>query len=149
MDREEAFRRALPLEPGCTALLIVDMQRAFVEAGQAMEVPSAREIVPRIQELLAIFREKHLPVVFTEFTYSPAAPLLVGELHRSTAAPLPARRPASGGRLLRASRARTMPASSPSSRPAPTSWWCTSTIMMVSTGPSSMVHFGHVAFALL
>jgi len=81
VDREEAFRRALPLEPGCTALLIVDMQRAFVEAGQAMEVPSAREIVPRIQELLAISREKHLPVVFTEFTYSPAAPLLVGELH--------------------------------------------------------------------
>ena len=57
------------------------MQRGFVEAGQAMEVPPAREALPRIQELLAIFREKGLPVVFTEFTYSPAAPLLVGELH--------------------------------------------------------------------
>ena len=90
MDREEAFRRALPLDPGRTALLVVDMQRAFVEAGQAMEVPSAREVVPRIQELLAIFREKHLPVVFTEFTYSPAAPLLVGELH-------PEHRPAAPG----------------------------------------------------
>ena len=66
------------------------MQRAFVEAGQAMEVPPARDVVPRIQELLAIFREKHLPVVFTEFTYSPAAPLLVGELH-------PEHRPAAPG----------------------------------------------------
>jgi len=66
------------------------MQRAFVEAGQAMEVPPARDVVPRIQELVAIFREKHLPVVFTEFTYSPAAPLLVGELH-------PEHRPAAPG----------------------------------------------------
>jgi nicotinamidase-related amidase len=81
VDRDDAFRNAIPLEPGRTALLVVDMQRAFVERGQAMEVPPAREIVPRIQELVAIFREHRLPVVFTEFTYSPAAPLLVGELH--------------------------------------------------------------------
>jgi ureidoacrylate peracid hydrolase len=66
------------------------MQRAFVEAGQAMEVPPARDVVPRIQELIGIFREKNLPVVFTEFTYSPAAPLLVGELH-------PEHRPAGPG----------------------------------------------------
>ena len=29
----------LPLDPGRTALLVVDMQRAFVDPGQAMEVP--------------------------------------------------------------------------------------------------------------
>lgn len=80
-DRDDAFRSAIPLDPGRTALLVVDMQRAFVEPGQAMEVPPARDVVPRIQELVGIFREKHLPVVFTEFTYAPAAPLLVGELH--------------------------------------------------------------------
>jgi nicotinamidase-related amidase len=81
MDRQETFRRALPLDRGRTALLVVDMQRAFLEPGEAMEVPPARDIVPRVQELLAIFREKGLPVVFTRFTYSPAAPLLVGQLH--------------------------------------------------------------------
>jgi ureidoacrylate peracid hydrolase len=81
VDRADAFRGALPLEPGRTALLVVDMQRAFVEPGEAMEVPPAREVIPRIQELVGIFREKRLPVVFTEFTYSPAAPLLVGQLH--------------------------------------------------------------------
>ncbi|HKA61782.1 MAG TPA: isochorismatase family cysteine hydrolase [Methylomirabilota bacterium] len=90
MTRDDLFRAALPLDPGRTALLVVDMQRAFVDEGQAMEVPPARDAVPRIQELLAIFREKGLPVVFTEFTYSPAAPLLVGELH-------PEHRPAASG----------------------------------------------------
>lgn len=80
-NRDDAFRSALPLEPARTALLVVDMQRAFVEPGEAMEVPPARDVVPRIQQLIGVFREKRRPVVFTEFTYSPAAPLLVGELH--------------------------------------------------------------------
>jgi ureidoacrylate peracid hydrolase len=79
--RDDAFRSALPLETARTALLVVDMQRAFVEPGEAMEVPPARDVVPRIQQLIGVFREKRRPVVFTEFTYSPAAPLLVGELH--------------------------------------------------------------------
>jgi ureidoacrylate peracid hydrolase len=81
MDRSEAFTRALPLAPERTALLVVDMQRGFLEPGEAMEVPPAREIVPRVAELVAIFREKGRPVVFTQFTYSQAAPLLVGDLH--------------------------------------------------------------------
>jgi nicotinamidase-related amidase len=46
-----------------------------------MEVPPARDIVPVIRALLTAFRGKHLPVVFTEFTYSSAVPILVGELH--------------------------------------------------------------------
>jgi nicotinamidase-related amidase len=90
MDRREAFERAIPLVPGRTALLVVDMQRAFLEPGEAMEVPPARDVVPRIGELIAIFRDKGLPVVFTRFTYSAAAPLLVGELH-------PEHRPATRG----------------------------------------------------
>ena len=80
-DRSAAFARILRLEPARTALLVVDMQRGFVEAGQAMEVPPAREIVPAIRTLLDAFRARSLPVVFTEFTYSPAVPVLVGELH--------------------------------------------------------------------
>src|SRR5262245_33926820 len=88
MDRQESFRRALPLQAGRTALLVIDMQRAFLDPGEAMEVPAARHIVPQVQELLAVFRGQGLPVVFTTFTYSPAAPLLVGELH-------PEHRPAS------------------------------------------------------
>jgi nicotinamidase-related amidase len=80
-DRRATFERVLRPQPGRTALLVVDMQRGFVEAGQAMEVPPAREAVPVIRGLVHAFRTKGLPVVFTEFTYSPSAPLLVGELH--------------------------------------------------------------------
>jgi ureidoacrylate peracid hydrolase len=97
MDRREAFERAIPLVPGRTALLVVDMQRAFLEPGEAMEVPPARDVVPRIGELIAIFRDKGLPVVFTRFTYSVEAPLLVGELH-------PEHRPATLGTQVGAGR---------------------------------------------
>lgn len=80
-DRVAAFDPALTPAAGRTALIVVDMQRAFVEPGEAMEVPPAREIVPRIQALLAAFRTRRLPIVFTEFLYTETAPLLVGVLH--------------------------------------------------------------------
>ena len=75
------FEQVLRLEPGRTALLVVDMQRGFVDPGEALEVPQARGIVPAIQRLLAVFRSRRLPVVFTEFVYSERVPLLVGDLH--------------------------------------------------------------------
>ena len=81
MDRADVFEAALKLEPGRSALVVVDMQRAFLDRGEAMEVPAAREIVPQIRALLDLFRSKRLPVVFTEFTYSEQMPLLVGLLH--------------------------------------------------------------------
>lgn len=89
-DRGATFERVLRLQPGRTALLVVDMQRGFVEPGQAMEVPPARETVPAIRPLLDAFRTAKLPVVFTAFVYSPSVPLLVGELH-------PEHRPAAPG----------------------------------------------------
>ena len=73
------------------------MQRAFLEPGEAMEVAPARDIVPRIGELIAIFRDKGLPVVFTRFTYSAAAPLLVGDLHLEHR-PAPSGAPVGAGR---------------------------------------------------
>ena len=81
MDRNQTFDQVLRLERGRTALLVIDMQRGFLDPGEAMEVPPAREIIARIQALLGLFRERRLPVVFTEFVYSEAVPLLVGELH--------------------------------------------------------------------
>src|SRR2546425_10558983 len=81
MDRAEAFEAALKLEPERSALVVVDMQRAFLDPGEAMEVPAAREIVPQVRALLDLFRSKRLPVIFTEFTYSERVPVLVGLLH--------------------------------------------------------------------
>jgi ureidoacrylate peracid hydrolase len=80
-DRRDVFDRVLAPEPGRTALLVVDMQRGFVDPGQAMEVPAARESVPVIARLLDAFRARRLPVLFTAFVYSPDVPLLVGALH--------------------------------------------------------------------
>lgn len=80
--RQSAFERALSLRAGrAPGLLVVDMQRAFLDPGEAMEVPPARGIVATIQQLVALFRERGDPVVFTQFVYAEAAPLLVGELH--------------------------------------------------------------------
>lgn len=80
-DRRETFERELAPEPGRTALVVVDMQRGFLDPGEAMEVPPARDTVAAIQSLLALFRGKRMPVVFTEFVYSEEVPLLVGRLH--------------------------------------------------------------------
>jgi len=80
-NRAELFDRVLRLEPGRTALLVVDMQRGFVDPGHALEVPAARDIVPAIRSLLAAFRDRRLPIAFSEFVYAPSIPLLVGELH--------------------------------------------------------------------
>jgi nicotinamidase-related amidase len=80
-DRRETFERVLTPEPGRTALVVVDMQRGFLDRGEAMEVPPAREIVPVIQSLLRVFRAQRLPVVFTEFVYSENVPVLIGSLH--------------------------------------------------------------------
>ena len=80
-DRRLTFERELAPEPGRTALVVVDMQRGFLDPGEAMEVPPARDTVPTIQTLLAPFRARRMPVAFTEFVYSEAVPLLVGRLH--------------------------------------------------------------------
>lgn len=89
-DRAATFERVLRLERGRTALLVVDMQRGFLDPGAAMEVPEARAIVPTVAGLVALFRQKGLPVAFSQFVYSPAVPLLVGDLH-------PEHRPAAPG----------------------------------------------------
>ena len=66
------------------------MQRGFLDPGEALEVPPAREIVPVIQTLLAVFRQRRWPVVFSEFVYSERVPVFVGEIH-------PAHKPAPVG----------------------------------------------------
>ena len=80
-DRRDTFERALAPEPGRTALVVVDMQRGFLDAGEVMAVPPALEIIPAIQNLLGVFRARRLPVVFTEFVYSESVPVLIGVLH--------------------------------------------------------------------
>ncbi len=49
------------------ALLVIDMQRYFLDPSSHAFVPSAPAIVPHIQGLLQLFRRKKRPIVFTRF----------------------------------------------------------------------------------
>jgi len=81
MDRKECFDRVLKLEPKRTALLIIDMQKGFMNPGEAMAVPPAWDIVPTIKELAEFCRQKGIPVVYTEYCYNENIPILLGDLH--------------------------------------------------------------------
>jgi nicotinamidase-related amidase len=77
--KQERIDQLHRLEPGRTALLIVDMQRGFLEPGAALEVPPGREIIPQLQKLLAACRQARAPVIFTEFVYATSVPSLRGD----------------------------------------------------------------------
>jgi len=77
--RAERIDRLHRFEPGRTALLVIDMQRGFLDPGAALEVPEGREIIPNVRRLVDLCREKGVPVVFTEFVYSTAVPCLRGD----------------------------------------------------------------------
>ena len=47
---------------GKPALLIVDMQNDFVLEGKPLRVTGARDVIPKIQAVLAAFRQHGLPV---------------------------------------------------------------------------------------
>ena len=49
------------------ALVVVDMQNDFVRAGAPLEVPDAHATIPVQRRLLAEFRMRRLPVLYTRF----------------------------------------------------------------------------------
>lgn len=52
------------LEPGRTALVVIDMQATFCEPGAPAEVPASRTIVPAINRLSRELRARGVPVVW-------------------------------------------------------------------------------------
>jgi ureidoacrylate peracid hydrolase len=56
------------LVPEKTALLVVDMQNFFVEPGQALEVPAARELAPNINRLADAVRNSGGTVIWIKMT---------------------------------------------------------------------------------
>ena len=56
------------IEPGKSALVVIDMQNAFLQKGSPAEVPVAREIVPNINKLAASFRANGGTVVWVQMT---------------------------------------------------------------------------------
>lgn len=56
------------IDPARTALVVIDMQRAFLDPGAAMEVPRARDIVLGVNRLAAAARAAGVPVVWVRMT---------------------------------------------------------------------------------
>ncbi len=77
--RQEHIDELHRCQPGRTALLVVDMQRGFLEPGAALEVPPGRAIIPNVRSLIEACRARDVPVIFTEFVYSTAVPCLRGD----------------------------------------------------------------------
>lgn len=62
--------------PGRTALIVIDMQRSFMDPEASLSVPSAWEILPTVQKMVGFCREAGIPVIFTEFVAGPEVPCL-------------------------------------------------------------------------
>lgn len=54
------------LDPTRTAVLVIDMQRDFLDPGAPIETPGGRAIIPAINRLTARARARGIPVVFTQ-----------------------------------------------------------------------------------
>jgi ureidoacrylate peracid hydrolase len=64
------------MEPARTALLVIDMQRSFMDPKSSLYVPTARDILPHVKGLVEFCRGRRVPVIFTEFTSAPEVPTL-------------------------------------------------------------------------
>ncbi len=57
------------VDPGRTALIVVDMQNDFVKEGGSLVVPDAEGTIPAMQSLLALARGSGMRVIFTQDTH--------------------------------------------------------------------------------
>ncbi len=64
VQRSVEFGRSMFM-PDRTALIVLDMQRYFLDPDSHAHIPSAVDIVPGIRSLAALFSQRHLPVIFT------------------------------------------------------------------------------------
>lgn len=66
--RERGLVRPIDFTPERVALLVIDMQRYFLDSESHAFVPSAVPVVQRIRELAVRFNERGMPVVLTRHT---------------------------------------------------------------------------------
>ena len=62
------------IDPASTALVVIDMQDAFVAEGAPLEVPKARDIVPNINRLAGAMRAAGGTVVWVKMTMAESGP---------------------------------------------------------------------------
>jgi len=71
---EIPFEEEVELPAEKTALVVVDMQKDFVDPEGALHVPAAREAVSRIQRLLERARESGVHIAYTQDTHREGDP---------------------------------------------------------------------------
>jgi nicotinamidase-related amidase len=69
-DRIAFGRDFFTFEPVKTALIVIDMQNSFVAEGGTYETPPARDMIPRLERLIAFAREYGMPIVWTQSDHS-------------------------------------------------------------------------------
>lgn len=53
------------INPGSTAVIVIDMQNDFIAPGAPLETPMGMELMPRLQKLLGHARQTGMKVIFT------------------------------------------------------------------------------------
>ena len=53
------------------ALIVIDMQNAFVADGAPFETPGARDMIPRLERIVGAFRQRKRPIVWTQSDHRP------------------------------------------------------------------------------
>ena len=71
---EYEVEEEIRVDPATTALVVVDMQRDFVDPDGALPVPGAPETVPRIRRLLEWARLEEMRVIYTRDTHEQGDP---------------------------------------------------------------------------
>lgn len=59
------------IDPRRCALIVIDMQNAFVAEGAVFETPAARTMLPRLERLIQFARGTGIPIVWTQSDHRP------------------------------------------------------------------------------
>lgn len=58
------------VDPNTSALIVIDMQNAFVAPGAAYETPDARTMMPALDHILTFARRVRMPIIWTQSDHS-------------------------------------------------------------------------------
>jgi len=61
--------KEIEVNPKDTAILVIDLQKGFVNEGAFCEVPAARKMLPRLQRLIDVCKKQSIPVIYTRMSH--------------------------------------------------------------------------------
>jgi ureidoacrylate peracid hydrolase len=70
-DSRISRKNFFKVDPQRAALIVIDMQNAFVAEGAPLETPGARAMLPHLERLVRFARGQHIPIVWTQSDHRP------------------------------------------------------------------------------